>query len=208
MAIIESFLKAVTSKKLKLEDVRLEEKRLEVKEGQYLRKIEGLEKEKQEIFKKGAEYKNVALRRIYARKYEERSKRGVLYERDLIRINKELMVIGRLRMMLESRRESNLSGLLEKLSSNQMNEIVRMVEADNIKYGEFVEKLDTILGIVDQPISEMEAVTGEGMEVMKIWEKMDEGEFDFDSALKEATKVTRKEAELPAPEKSETEKSM
>ena len=44
-----------------------------------------------------------------------------------------------------------------------------------------------MLGVVNDPAYKSTDLGSEGMEVMKTWEQMDEGELEFDDGLKEAT---------------------
>ena len=50
-----------------LEEIRVEEKRLEIRENQHLRQIEKYDKLREEVFHQGAKNKSPARRRIYAR---------------------------------------------------------------------------------------------------------------------------------------------
>jgi len=51
-----------------LEEIRVEEKRLEIRENQHLRQIEKYDKLREEVFHQGAKNKSPARRRIYARR--------------------------------------------------------------------------------------------------------------------------------------------
>lgn len=201
MAILEALFGK--RKKLELEDVRYEQKRLELRENNLLKKIEQLARDKDAYFRRGAEVKSRPLRRIYARKFEELTRQMQLEERELARIGKEIRLVSRLRMALErsSKHRSTLP-ILERLNEGQMQEIMKLIDSDNIKESEFAERLDILLGLTE-PGQVIPEVGDEGMEVIKIWEKMDEGEFGSEEGLREATRAItrepRKEREAESP---------
>lgn len=193
MSIIEKLFRR--RKNLSLDEVRIEEKRLELKENQIVKKLESLDRDKGEIFKRGAETKSKALRRIYARKFEEATKVMQLEERELIQISKEIRLLSRIRMVLErSQKTRSAIPLLERLNENQIHELMKLIDTDTVKEAEFMEKVDLMLGL-----TEREEVTGEmgeeGMEVMKVWERMDDGQSDFEEGLKQATRAVTKKPE-------------
>ena len=82
--------------RLSLEDVRVEEKRLEIRENQHLRQIEKYDKQREDVFNQGAKTKSPARRRIYARRFGETSQRISMIERDLSRVVKEIMTLSRM----------------------------------------------------------------------------------------------------------------
>jgi hypothetical protein len=184
-------------KKLTLEEVRVEEKRLELRENQLVKKMERLDVEKNDLFKKGAETKSRALRQIYARKFEEATKRGQLEELELSRLGKEIRVVGRIRMVLERQQKApSAMPLLERLDETQLHELMKLVDTAELKDAEFMEKVDVLLGITEREPEEVEGALGEeGLEVMKVWEEMDKGEFQFEEGLRQASKVVEKKAE-------------
>jgi hypothetical protein len=181
-------------KKLTLEEVRIEEKRLELRESQLVKKLEAMEKDKNALFRKGAECKSRALRQIYARKFEESTKRGQLEERELLRLGKEIRVVGRIRMVLERQNKTpSAMPLIERMDESQLHELMKLIDTADLKEAEFMDKVDVLLGVTER---EAEPVTDhlgeEGMEVMKVWEEMDKGEFEFEEGLKAATKAAEK----------------
>lgn len=203
MSIIEKLFRR--KKELSLDEVRIEEKRMELKENQIVKKLETLDRDKEETFKRGAETKSKALRRIYARKFEEATKVMQLSERELIQISKEIRLLSRIRMVLErSQKGRSAIPLLERLNENQVHELMKLIDTDTVKEAEFMEKVDLMLGL-----TEREEATGEmgeeGMEVMKVWEQMDDGQSDFEEGLKQATRaVTKKPPEKEKEKESES----
>jgi hypothetical protein len=181
-------------KKLTLEEVRIEEKRLELRETQAVKKLEQMERTKQDLFRKGAEIKSRALRQIYARKFEELAKRGQMEERELARLGKEIRVVGRIRMVLERQaRQPSAVPLIERMDESQLHELMKLIDTADLKDAEFMEKVDVLLGITDrEPEAVTETLGSEGLEVLKVWEEMDKGEFEFEEGLKQASKAVEK----------------
>lgn len=195
MSILERIFNR--KKKLTLEEVRAEEKRLELREGQLVRKLEILEKDRNAIFRKGAECKSRALRQIYARKFEEATKRNQLEERELLRMGKEIRVVGRIRIVLERRtRTPSALPLIERMDEEQLHELMKLIDTADLKEAEFMDKVDVLLGITEreaEPVTD--ALGSDGMEVMKVWEEMDRGQFEFEEGLRAASKAAEKKAE-------------
>ena len=170
-----------------LEEIRVEEKRLEIRENQHLAQIEKHDKQREEVFHQGAKTKSPARRRIYARRFGENSQRISMIERELSRVVKELMTLSRVRGLLERRRQVPVRNVLENLREEDMIKLTSLLEDDKISEEVYLQKLDTLLGVVNDPAYESADIGTEGMEVMKTWEQMDEGELEFDQGLKEAT---------------------
>lgn len=187
---------------LSLEELRVEEKRLEIRENQHLHQIEKYDKLREEVFHQGAKCKSPARRRIYARRFGEYSQRVSMIERELTRVVKELMTLSRIRSILERQRQVPGRNLLEKLSEEDLTRLTALLEDDKVTEEVYLQKLDTMLGVVNDPAYEAADIGTEGLEVLKAWEQMDEGELGFDEALREAT---RKEAAGGRKEKKEEE---
>ena len=67
-----------------------------------------------------------------------------------------------------------------------MIKLSTLLEDDKISEEVYLQKLDTLLGVVNDPAYESADIGNEGMEVLKTWEQMDEGELEFGEGLKEA----------------------
>ncbi|MHC4605518.1 MAG: hypothetical protein ACYTAF_01110 [Planctomycetota bacterium] len=181
---------------LKLDELRVEEKRLEIRENQHLNKLEKLDKQREEIFNNGAKTKSPARRRIYARRFGEISKRCQMIEREVSRVVKELMTLNRVRTVLERDRKVPTENVLKNLNDADMAKLTSMLEDDRITEEVYLQKLDVVLGVTGDSAYEMQELGEEGLDVLKTWERMDEGELEFDDALKEASGgVKEKESE-------------
>lgn len=181
-------------KKITAQDIRIEKIRLEQREKKMAADIEAMAKEKEELFRKGAETTSKSLRMIYARKFEETTKRLQLMERESVRLWKEVRVITALNHVYEHTRGSGGERLLAKLTDGQMMDIMRLIDSDDIKGEVFNEKLDQMMGLIDATDSGKEPIGAEGKEILGIWEKMDEGSMEFEEGLKKADEETKKKS--------------
>jgi len=188
---------------LSLEEVRVEEKRLEIRENQHLNQIDKFDKLREEVFHQGAKTKSPARRRIYARRFGEYSQRIGMVERELTHVVKELMTLNRVRSILERQRQIPVQNLLKNLSEQDMVKLTALLEDDKVGEEVYLQKLDTILGVVNDPAYESNEIGNEGMEVLKTWEQMDEGELEFGEGLKEATQREKAGGQKEAKESEE-----
>ncbi len=171
---------------LGLEEIRVEEKRLEIRENQHLRQIEKYDKLREDVFHQGAKNKSPARRRIYARRFGDYSQRIGMIERELTRVVKELMTLTRVRGILERQRQVPVQNVLQRLKEEDLLKLTTLLEDDKISEEVYLQKLDLMLGVVNDPAYESADIGNEGMEVLKTWEQMDEGEMEFGEGLKEA----------------------
>ena len=169
-----------------LEELRVEEKRLEIRENQHLNKIDKLDKQREEVFHQGAKTRSPARRRIYARRFGDTSQRITMIERELTRVVKELTTMNRIRSILERKRQAPIQNLLRSLKEEDMVELSTLLEDDKVSEEIYTQKLDVLLGVASDPAYDSADLGTEGLEIMKTWEQMDEGELEFGEGLKEA----------------------
>ena len=169
-----------------LEELRVEEKRLEIRENQHLNQIEKHDKIREDVFHQGAKTRSPARRRIYARRFGDTSQRISLIERELTRVVKELTTINRIRSILERKRQVPIQNLLRNLKEEDMAQLGALLEDDKVSEELYTQKLDVLLGVANDPAYESADLGAEGLEIMKTWEQMDEGELEFGEGLKEA----------------------
>ena len=179
-------------KELTLDQVRREEARMGIRENQTLAKLEKTEKQREEIFAKGAKIKGPTRRRQLARLYHSKASGVKMLERELSTISKELQTLSALRMALERQKMSRegLSKLLHRVDEVQL---VTYLEDDKITQEMYMEKLSSVLNTVSEDAPEIaESLGQEGREVMDVWDKMDEGEIEsFEDGLKIADRAVR-----------------
>ena len=192
----------VKRKDLSLEQVKREEIKLGIREGQTLSKLEKLEKEREDIFSKGMKIKSPPRRRQLARLYEMKSSGLKMMERELSVISKELTTISALKLALE-RQQMSRDGVSRLLDRVDEAKLMTALEDDKVSQEMYVEKLNSVLSTVTDNAHQITEDLGkEGSEVMDVWQKMDEGEIDsFEDGLKLADRKVRereKKSELEA----------
>lgn len=177
---------------LTLPNVKREEIRLCVRENQTLTKLEKLEKEKEEIFSRGTKIKSPSRRRQLARLYEMKAGGVKMLERELTLISKELTTLSAVKLMLE-RRAMAKDGIQRLLHRLDESELAALLENDKIGTEMYVEKLNSLLSTVTEDAQTLAQEIGqEGQDVMKVWERMDEGEIQsFEDGLKMADKIVK-----------------
>ncbi len=166
------------------EELAREEKRLEIRENQLIERIEKIEEKKKEIFQEGAEASSKARRRIYARRYNDFTKRALMLDREVSRVTKEIMTMERIRMILP-REEGTVGGVLDRLDESAVAELQTMLEDNKVSEEMYMNKLDDILGITEDDIYEPETADEEEMDLIKTWEAMDEGELEMEDVMPE-----------------------
>jgi len=186
---------------LGLEEIRVEEKRLEIRENQHLHQIEKYDKLREDVFNQGAKTKSPARRRIYARRFGEFSQRIGMIERELTRVVKELMTMNRVRSLLERQRQIPVQNVLQRLNEEDMIKLTTLLEDDKVSEEMYLTKLDSLLGVVNDPAYESQDIGNEGLEVLKTWEQMDEGDLEFNEGLKEATQKEKAGGQKESKEK-------
>lgn len=179
-------------KDLSLDQVRREEIRLGIKETQTLGKLEKVEKEREEIFARGSKIKSAPRRRQLARIYEMKSTGVKLMERELAMISKELTTMSALKLALE-RRDASKDGVSRLLAKVDEAKLMTYLEDDKISQEMYLEKLNTVLSTVTDDAGQITRdLSGEGREVMDVWQRMDEGEIEkFEDGLKLADRAVR-----------------
>ncbi len=189
----------IKKRELTLEQVRREEIKLGIRENQTLARLEKLEKEREDVFAKGAKIKAPSRRRQLARLYDMKSSGVKIMERELAVISKELTTIAALRLALE-RQHASRDGVSRLLNRVDEAELMTYLEDDKISQEMYLEKLNSVLSGVTEGAGQITETLGrEGNEVMDIWQKMDEGEISsFDDAIKLADKAVREKEKRDA----------
>ena len=193
-------------KELSLLDVKREEMKLGIRENQTIGKLEKLEKEREEIFSKGSKIKSPSRRRQLARMYEMKSGGVKGLERELNLLSKELTTISALKLALE-RKENAKEGIGHILNRVDEAELMTLLEDDKISQEMYSERLNEALSTITEGSNmATEDLGKEGNDVMKVWQKMDDGEIEsFEDGLREADRVIRK-GEKAETGRTETEK--
>ena len=202
MSLIDMFKRPRKMADLKLDEVRREEARLSLRETQAIARMEQLERDKEEIFRKGTKIKSGIRRKQLARQFEQKKNEIAISERELNRLGKEAVTIAAIRTAIQ-RKQDMKKGVLSILNMAEEGELQRLLEDDKISYDLYMERLGEIASTANDPSRDIISEVGkEGAELIDIWQRMDDGEIDsFDTGLKLAEKKAR---EKPLPEE-ETE---
>jgi hypothetical protein len=196
MALIDKlFGKKVKSlSELSRQELRREEILLEKQRERLFKKIETIATDKQKIFQQGASQKTPELRKALALQFEMKTQEQLMASRELNLRTKELMTVGRMRLVQEGRERGKTAGRLN-VTEKDVARITQWIEDDAITQEMYQERLDAILEIGAE--SDKSALAGQklsepGQELMNIWNDMDRGQIKEDEAFEEADKAVRR----------------
>src|SRR6185436_19231647 len=79
-----------------------------------------------------------------------------------------------------------VQNVLQRLKEEDLLKLTTLLEDDRISEEVYLQKLDLMLGVVNDSAYESADIGNEGLEVLKTWEQMDEGDLEFGEGLKEA----------------------
>ncbi|MBI3271946.1 MAG: hypothetical protein HYZ53_23335 [Planctomycetes bacterium] len=175
-----------------LDEVRREAARLDIREHQCVARIEKLEQEKEEIFARGSKLKSPVRRKQLARLFRQKKLQLVDAEREHMRLSKEAMTLSVVRRALERQRDAK-EGVMGLLSRVREEELARLLEDDKITTDLYLDKLNQLVGAAETPLDDvLKEVGKEGMELIDIWQRMDEGEIESaEEGIKLAEKAVK-----------------
>jgi DNA topoisomerase VI subunit A len=197
MALIDKiFGKKKTLSELSRQELRREEILLEKTRDRLFKKIQQITTDKQKIFQQGASIKAPELRKSLALQFEMKSQEQLMVARELNLRTKELMTVGRLRMVKENTEKGKVLGRLN-VTDKDIARISGWIEDDAVSSEMYQEKLDQILELGAQ--SDKDALAGTslkeaGTEIMNIWNDMDRGAIKQEEAFEEADKAVRRKS--------------
>jgi hypothetical protein len=154
------------------EDLRREEHRLRIREEQLFARLQQILSDREEAFRRGAEDRSLALRRILARKFAAGGAEQAALERDLLRVGKELGCVRAFLALSESAKK--VKGVGDLVAELQVS-----YEDDRVGEAAFRESLGKALGL---PAPEFDPVA----EVFRVWRALDKGEFPDVAAARRA----------------------
>lgn len=200
MALIDKiFGSKKTLSQLNRQELRREEILLEKQRDRLFKKIEQITIDKQKIFQQGATQKSPELRKALALQFEMKTQEQLMAARELNLRAKELMTVGRLRMVKENTDRGRVLGRLN-VTDKDVARISQWIEDDSVSQDMYRERLDQILEIGAQ--SDKDALAGTtlsepGAELMNIWNEMDRGALKQDEAFEQADQAVKRRSATP-----------
>ncbi len=200
MALIDKiFGSKKTLSELNRQELRREEILLEKQRDRLFKKIEQITIDKQKIFQQGATQKSPELRKALALQFEMKTQEQLMASRELNLRAKELMTVGRLRMVKENTDRGRVLGRLN-VTDKDVARISQWIEDDSVSQDMYRERLDQILEIGAQ--SDKDALAGTtlsepGAELMNIWNEMDRGALKQDEAFEQADQAVKRRSATP-----------
>ncbi len=192
-----AFIEWLTQRKRPLSEMtrselRRQELLLEKDRKQLLSKITKLAKDKQEIFERGADEKVPEVRRMLAQEFELRTSEQLMLQRQLNIRSKEMMTVGRLRMLRENADRAGAAGKLGLISEKDMLRLGKMIESDAVRAEVYQERLDEVLALGRSVDEGAAGLSEAGETVMNIWDKIDRGDIaDRSEGFDEADRRVR-----------------
>ncbi len=195
MALIDKiFGTRKTLSELNRQELRREEILLEKHRDRLFKKIEQIAADKKKIFEQGAAQKSPELRKSLALQFEMKSQEQLMVSREVNLRTKELMTVGRLRMVKENQEKGRVLGRLN-VTDKDVARISQWIEDDAVSVEMYQERLDQVLELGAQ--ADKDALAGTtlkeaGTEIMNIWNDMDRGAIKQEEGFEEADKAIRR----------------
>jgi hypothetical protein len=184
---------------LNRQEIRKEEILTEKQRDRLFKKVEQIATDKKKLFEQGAAQKSPELRKALAQQFQMKTQEQLMVSRELNLRTKELMTLGRLRMVKENSEKGKALGRLN-VTDKDVARINQWIEDDSINEEMYQERLDQILDVGAE--SDKRAIAGiqlkdAGSEIMDLWNEMDRGGMKQDEALEQAERAVRKQAAPP-----------
>lgn len=156
-------------------ELRRVEERLTIRETQSLSRLERLEKEREEIFRRGALSVAPTRRRVLARLFARRQRECEEIERSLSHITKEALIVSGIRFRIEKRLEGD-SSALKKVAAKAVDGLAGAFEDETVDGEEFAGQVRSVLGKVkggkDDPLR---GIGQRAKDVLAVWNDFDAG---------------------------------
>jgi hypothetical protein len=195
MALIDTlFSRRKTLSELSAQELRKEEILIGKQRDKLFKRVEEIAVQKQKIFQQGASQKSPELRKALAQDFELRTQEQTMAARELNLRSKELLTVGRLRMVKENQGRGRALGRLN-LTDKDVARISGWIEDDAVTQEMYTERLGSLLELGEQ--SDKDALAGPGLsnagqELMNIWDELDKGVVKPDAAFEAADKAVRR----------------
>ena len=196
MALLDKIFgkKEKTLSELSTAELRREEIMITRDRDKLFKKIEGIAKEKQNIFQQGAQQKSPELRKALAMQFELKTQEQLQVGRQLNVRSKELLTISRVRILKEN--APKVRGAMGRLNLTEKDvaKISAMIEDDAVTEDVYMERLNEMLDLgaqADKDSLQRAGLTSAGNELMSIWNDMDKGQIEEKDAFQEADNAIR-----------------
>lgn len=195
MALIDKlFGNNKTLSELNRQELRREEILIGKHRDKLFKKIEQIATDKQKIFQQGAQQKSPELRKALALQFEMKAQEQLMAARELNLRSKELMTVGRLRLIKENQESGRAAGRLN-LTDKDVARISQWIESDTVSQDMYRERLDTILDLgtqADKDVISGSGLSQAGQELLNLWDEMDRGNVKQEEAFEQADKAVRR----------------
>jgi hypothetical protein len=195
MALIDKiFGHKKTLSELDRTELRKEEILITKQRDRLFKKIETISQAKQKLFQQGAQQKSPELRKALAQDFELKTQEQLMAARELSLRSKELLTVGRLRMIKENQENGRGRGRLN-LTDKDVAKISSWIEDEAVGQDVYQDRLDTLLDLGQQ--ADKDAIANAGMsqagqELLNLWDEMDKGAVKPEVAFEEADKAVRR----------------
>lgn len=185
--------KRKTLSTMSVAELRAQEMLLESERNRMQARVARLAQEKQKVIEQGAREKTPELRRALAQQFDLLHAEQMMLARHLNIRSKELLTVGRMRLLRESAQRSGLnSGADFVIREADLLTIEKLIENDAITAEVYQERLDEILRLGHEADKAGAGVSEAGQEIMKVWEALDAGLIkDSKEAFDEAERRVR-----------------
>jgi hypothetical protein len=201
MALIHKlFGRRKTLSDLRRQELRRQEILLEKQRDRLMARIEKLVVQKQQLFVRGAQQKNPELRKSLAMQFELLTQEQLMVARQLNVRQKELLTVGRLRMLKEDITAGSAAGSAAgalNLTEKDLARIGHWIDDHAIGQEVYQQRLDQVLELGARSDSEALAAGAMGhaaQELLDIWNRLDQGQVKQDQAFEQADKAARRHA--------------
>ena len=135
--------------KISADEIRQERIRLEQVEMKILKEVEGIEKEKKELFSQGTQESSQRIQLILARKIKELDAKAKGMDKQLAMVSRQSRVLSGLTILKENESLLKEMGVSNIINSMDMTNLEKYIEQATVQ-GEFqMEKLGRILEVVE-----------------------------------------------------------
>ena len=150
MSFTQLFRRKRTIEKVGLDELNLARVKLEGEQARVIRKIDDLEKQKQELFSRGVDETSDRKRRILAGKIRELDQQARNYDKNLTSFSKQIRIVNGFIFLKENRKawaDTELGRIMDGMDLAQMQNYVDEATAGDIFQ---MDKFGQVLGVLEE----------------------------------------------------------